>query len=137
MTALHRSAACLRLLGDDLEPDEVTALLGATPTASEHKGAQSQPNSGGRTFTARTGAWRLKVEDRRPADLDAQVSELLEQVTSDLDVWSALGARFRIDLFCGVFMNEQNEGVSLAPSTLQALGERGILLDLDIYGPTE
>jgi hypothetical protein len=34
-------------------------------------------------------------------------------------------------------MNEQNEGVSLSPRTLYALSDRGILLDLDIYGPME
>jgi hypothetical protein len=134
MTELSHSAASLRIFGDDLVPEEVTARLGATPTAFETKGGQSQPNAGGRTFIARTGGWRLKAADRRPGNLDGQVAELLGKLTTDLVIWQELTARFRVDVFCGLWLNEVNEGISLAPSTLAALGERGILMDLDIYG---
>lgn len=133
MTDLSRSVASLRFFGDDLVPEEVSRLLGATPTAHEVKGGQSQPNAGGRTFTARTGSWRLRVPDRKPGDLDGQIAELLEQLTFDMGVWRELTERFRVDVFCGLFLDEGNEGISLAPNTLAALGERGILLDLDIY----
>ncbi len=34
-------------------------------------------------------------------------------------------------------MEESNEGVSVAAYTLRLLGERGIELSLDIYGPDE
>lgn len=133
MTEVSRSAASLRFFGDDLLPEEVTARVGTAPTASEIKGGQSQPNSGGRTFTARTGGWRLKVADRVPGDLDGQIWELLGRLTTDLKVWRELTVRFRVDVFCGLWLNEGNEGISLAPTTLEALGQRGILLDLDIY----
>ena len=133
MTELNRSAATLRLFGDDLVPDEVSRMLGATPTACHAKGEQSLPNVGGRTFNARTGTWRLQAADRCPADLDGQVVELLSQLTPDLEVWSRLAACFRVDVFCGLFLNESNEGVSLSPGTMKALGERSILLDLDVY----
>ncbi|TWI36168.1 hypothetical protein IQ26_03122 [Mesorhizobium tianshanense] len=36
-------------------------------------------------------------------------------------------------MFCGVWLNEENQGLGLAPQTLLMLGERGIELDLDIY----
>lgn len=134
MTVLSRSAVSLRVFGDDLLPEEVTALLGAAPTAFEVKGGQSQPNSGGRTFAARTGGWRLEVARRSPGDLDGQIAELLGQLTTDLNAWRELTTRFRVDIFCGLWLNEGNEGISLDPSTLKDLGERGILLDLDIYG---
>ena len=133
MTELARSSASLRFFGDDLLPEEVSALLGTTPTAFAIKGGQSQPNAGGRTFTARTGSWRLDVVDRMPGDLDGQIAELLGKLTPDLAVWRRLAERFRADVFCGLFLGEDNEGISLAPGTLQALGERGILLDLDVY----
>ena len=133
MTVLSRSAASLRVFGDDLLPEEVTALLGASPTSFEVKGGQSQPNAGGRTFTARTGGWRLQVARLSPGDLDGQIAELLDQLTTNLIAWRELTARFRVDMFCGLWLIEWNEGISLDPSTLAALGERGILLDLDIY----
>src|SRR5690348_1931290 len=120
MTVLSRSAACLRVFGDDLVPGEVTALLGAWPTAFEIKGGQNQPNAGGRTFTARTGGWRLQVARRCPGDLDGQIAELLDQLTTDLSAWRELTTRFRVDIFCGLWLNEGNEGIALRPSTLKA-----------------
>jgi len=58
------------------------------------------------------------------------------ELTGDLAVWQAL-ARFRPDLFCGLFMGSSNDGVSLSPRALLALGERGIELGLDIYEADE
>jgi hypothetical protein len=36
-------------------------------------------------------------------------------------------------MFCGVWLDEGNQGLALSPKTLQMLGERGIKLELDIY----
>ncbi len=63
------------------------------------------------------------------------MAELLGGLNPDLSVWQALSSRFRIDLFCGWFMGGWNEGVEIAPATLQALGDRGIRLGIDLYGP--
>ena len=62
---------------------------------------------------------------------------MLDGLTADLAVWQELTTRFRADVFCGLFMDESNEGQSLSPHTLKALGERNLMLDLDIYGPIE
>lgn len=77
--------------------------------------------------------WRLRAKEAEPEDLDGQVSELLGQVTSDLSVWGDIATRFRVDLFCGWFMGSGNEGVKISPETMLALGQRGIMLSLDIY----
>jgi hypothetical protein len=79
--------------------------------------------------------WRLSAEETKPENLDCQVSELLGLVTSDLSVWSSIAARFRVDLFCGWLMGSGNEGVEISPETMVALGQRGIQLSIDIYGP--
>ena len=128
MTELHHSHASLRFFGDDLIPEEITELLGA-----QRKGGLSQPNAGGKVFVARRGGWRLCASRREPADLDAQVAELLGQLTTDLEVWRGLASRFKVDLFCGWFMHEGNEGISVSPATMRALADRGILLDIDLY----
>ncbi len=56
-------------------------------------------------------------------------------LTNDLAVWKDLSARFNIDLFCGWFMGNSNEGAIVSATTLQRLGERGIELAVDIYAP--
>lgn len=132
MAAFDHSLVTLRLFGDDLLPDEISALLGATPTASHHKGQELKGSQSGVMRVARTGSWRLDAERREPEDLETQVFELLDQLTGDLAIWESL-ARFRPYLFCGLFMGSSNDGVSLSPRLLLALGERGIELGLDIY----
>ncbi len=83
----------------------------------------------------KTGSWRLKATDCEPENLDKQVAELLGKLTQDLSIWAFLSTQFAIDLFCGLFMEESNEGVEVSAETLMALGQRGIMLGLDIYGP--
>ncbi|WP_164080975.1 DUF4279 domain-containing protein [Stenotrophomonas maltophilia] len=136
MAAFDHSLVTLRFFGDDLLPDEISALLGATPTASHHKGQEIRGSQSGSVRTARTGSWRLSAPRREPEDLEAQIFEILDQLTGDLAVWQSL-ARFRPDLFCGLFMGSSNDGVSLSPRALLALGQRGIELGLDIYDAEE
>ena len=130
MAAIAKSVASLRIFGDDLNPEEISRLLDAQPTASSQKG-----EVGARGATAKRSSWRLRVADRTPGDLNRQVTELLEGLTSDPEVWATLTARYRVDLFCGLFMEEGNEGFTLSAPALKALGDRGIELALDIYAP--
>jgi len=125
-----------RFFGDDLIPGAITALLGAYPTASHHKGQELKDSQSGAVRIARFGSWRLSAARREPEDLEAQIFEILDQLTDDLAVWQSL-ARFRPDLFCGLFMSSSNERVSLSPRALHALGQRGIELALDIYDAGE
>jgi hypothetical protein len=122
-------------MGDDLVTEEISRLLGAVPTSAHAKGHQFQSGPSGRILTRKSGMWRLSAKQTEPEDFDGQVAELLEQVTSDLSVWRDIAARFRIDVFCGWFMGSGNEGLSISPGTMLALGQRGIQLEIDIYGP--
>ena len=60
-------------------------------------------------------------------------SKYLYKLSPELDVWKSLAAEYEIDLFCGLFMNESNEGMEISPKALKALGDRGIVLSLDLY----
>ena len=133
MTQLQQSLATLRIWGDDLVPQEITALLGREPTLACAKG---DPIAGsGESRTAATGAWHLQATDSVPADIDTQVREILGGMTSDLAAWRKLREKHRVDLFCGMFMGHGNEGLAISPYTLVSLGVRGIELALDIYAP--
>jgi hypothetical protein len=133
MGELKETRATLGFYGDDLDPDEITARLSTQPTVGVRKGGTWKTSLGAEKV-APTGSWRLEASDRRPGDLDTQIGELLGAVTDDQDAWRELTSRYRAVLFCGLFLGEGNEGVSLKPETLTAVGARGLLLDLDIYG---
>jgi hypothetical protein len=136
MAQLHRSVVTLRISGDELDPVEITRALGCSPTHGQRKG-ETLTGASGRTRIAKFGMWRLEAADRVPEDLNGQIAELLGQLAPSLDVWRGIGAKYRMDLFCGLFMHVTNEGLALSADSLAALGERGIELGLDIYGPAK
>lgn len=128
------SLVALRLFGDDLIPDHISSLLGARPTACQIKGQELVGRKTGKVRVAKTGGWLLKAHPREPEDLEAQVFELLDGLTSDLSVWASL-SQYAPDLFCGIFMGTGNDGLSLSAKAMSALGQRGISLALDLYDP--
>jgi len=83
-----------------------------------------------------TGGWLLSVTDREPADFNSQVTELLSRVTRNLAVWANLSQQFKIDLFCGFFMKEADEGIEISAETMRMLAERGIKIGICLYAPT-
>jgi hypothetical protein len=134
MASLDHTAASLRIFGDDLNPKELTLLLGHEPSHSELKGQEIVGTSTGNVRIARTGFWVLSAAKQAPGNLDAHIDEILSKLSSDLSVWRKVTERYRTDLFCGLFLNGGNEGVSISPKSLAALGNRGIEMGLDIYG---
>ena len=137
MAIISRTVACLRVIGDDLIPADISAKLGCEPTREMIKGKPFSWNANGKPRIAKSGMWRLEATEREPGDLDSQVSEILDLLTSDLNVWQSFSGKFRMDMFCGVFMEASMEGIGLTADTMLALGQRGIEIDFDIYGPDE
>lgn len=132
MGAIDHSLATLRFFGDDLIPDKISVLLGASPTVSYQKGQELISGKTGIVRIAKTGNWRLSAARREPEDLETQIFEILGQLTQDLCVWDSL-TRYQPDLFCGLFMGSSNDGMPLSANALLSLGQRGIALALDIY----
>jgi hypothetical protein len=135
MAAIDGSILTLRVLGDDLDPDEISRILGSAPTRSERKGDVIRSQQTGQSRIAKTGGWRLEAPDANPGDVDGQVAQILSRLTADPEAWRVLAEKYRIDIFCGLFMRATNEGLELSPATMLALGQRGISMGLDVYGP--
>lgn len=133
MAEIAQSSASLRFFGDDLDPAELTRLLAGQPTYAVRKGDihTHPPNQPPRM--ALNGLWRLSSGCDKGDQLDHQIASILKTLTSDVAVWADLVRRFKVDMFCGVWLDQVNQGLGLTPSTLKLLGERGIKLDLDIY----
>ncbi len=137
MAYLNRSKATLRVMGDDLDPEEISRLLGCQPTTAQYKGEEIVGRHSGRTRLAKFGMWRLTATPREPEDIDGQIAELFGQLVDNPEVWRALAQRYAVDLFCGLFMKHGNEGFSLSPASLLALGLRHVEIGFDLYGPDD
>jgi hypothetical protein len=126
------ATSTLRVVGKDVDPTEISQLLRCEPTAAARTGDVIK--SKGFARTVREGFWRLE-SSRDATDIEDQVVSLLARVTNDLDVWRDLSKRFRVDMFCGLFLDAKNRGFELTPQTLRQLADRGISIGFDIYGP--
>ena len=133
MSSLHHSFAALRIAGDSLNPDAISRLLGCRPTVAFVKD-QIEPSKG-KPVVRETGGWQLDTAGQQPGNLDAHVTELFGRVNSALSVWGMLSREYKIEMFCVYFTHEADESVQASPGTLEALGDRGITLDLHIYSP--
>ena len=124
-------SVCLRIWGDDLNPDEISTLMQATPTSAHRKGDIDR--SGMYDRIEDVGKWHFDLDRDPSATLNDLVDRLLNSLTADLAIWQALKQRYHLDVFCGLRMEHWNRGTSLLPQTMIRLGERGLELGLDIY----
>ena len=113
---MDRSTMTLRVHCGAEQRAAVSFLLGCEPTGVR-------------------GCWRLSAPDSTNADLDAQVEWILSRLSSDLATWRQVTSEHKVDLFCGLFLDRTNRGVTLEPETMRKLADRGIQLGLDIYAP--
>jgi hypothetical protein len=136
MAEVQRTAASLRFHGDDLDPEDISRTLGASPTLGRKKGGIWYTPKG-KEMIARTGYWSLSAAEETPADLDQQLTKLFSGLSDDVEAFRKLAARFKGNVFVGLFLSGFNEGLSLSPTILDAIGQRGLVLDLDIYSGTD
>jgi hypothetical protein len=129
----HSAALCLRVCGDDLDPDEITRLMGRPPSRSQHKGQSVLDSAGQVKRVARTGSWLLDHPLGAEATIEEGIESLFGGLPDDDRMWAALGQRFRIDLLCDVFVRGVNQGFGLSPRVLGLLVHRGIELGVDIF----
>jgi hypothetical protein len=106
---IDESGATLCVYGADLQPDEVTALLGVQPTTSFLRGYEKGP----RSPPMRHGGWFLTVRGRAPNGPETQVAELLARLPEAGTVWEELNRRYKTSLSIGLHMSGWNKGFDL------------------------
>jgi hypothetical protein len=123
----------LRIFGDDLDPDEISRMLMCEPTDKIKKGEIIVGRATGNQRISPFGSWRLESAEDESLDLEEQILKLLSCVIRDPEVWSQLTQKYKVDLFCGLFLDDLNRGFSLSPEVLKELAERNLELGFDIY----
>ena len=131
MAAIARVSVSLRVFGDGLEPDEVSALLGRQPTRFHRKGDPCGTN--GKSVEP-TGAWILDSPLSEKMEIEDHVEALFSVTSNDHDEWASLTSRFSASILCSVFLDQYNEGFELSPRLAQSMAERGLVIAFDIYG---
>ncbi len=110
-------------------------MLGATPSFCHAKGEEVRSKTTGSLRIARSGMWRLSVDEQSPESLEKQLQELFANMTDDLSVWENIEKQYSADLFVGLFMLETNEGLTISSETLKMISDRHLEIGFDIYAP--
>jgi Domain of unknown function (DUF4279) len=96
---VDRFKVTLRIYGEELDPDQISALLGCAPTVAARKGLPVSVGDG--TRTAETGRWSLTVDSKdcdERADVEDGVEMLLARLPSDRNLWTSLTRAYSVDL---------------------------------------
>ena len=134
MGKISRTRVTLSIWGADIRPEDVTRVLGCQPTRTAQTG-QSILLSNGSTRVVPRGYWKLESDETDQREIDQKIERLLGRLNSDEQVWISLAQDHDIELFCGLFLDNWNEGFALPRELMAELGRRCIRVEVDIYSP--
>jgi len=119
----------LRIYGEELVPEEVTAALGHRPSKSWRKG---DPLPSGPRVRQKS-AWFLEAPEKKKGEIDEQIAWIFSRLTKDVRVWKRLGKRFKMDLNAVIYMECWNRGFAMSPDSMAEVSRRGLTLGFDVY----
>jgi hypothetical protein len=108
-------SASLRIFGDGLPLDEITARLGVSPTHAHRKGERRRPTSPG----YREDAWLFRAPVPNAEPLARHVDALWAVVRPHVEHLKGLKRRYRVDVFCGYRSNCDHAGFEVPHGSLE------------------
>jgi hypothetical protein len=113
----------LTFAGESLDPVEVTALLGVTPTKAFTKG-----DTNVHPEPTHRGYWRFRI-DAAGGELNSYLESLLEAIRGRETEVAALARRYEATITIVADLTDQIEGeVVISPTVLAALAQFGAAL---------
>jgi hypothetical protein len=112
-----------------MDPKHIAEMLGFIPSEKTEKSVMTRQKN---------TIWSIRLQNSDSLPLDRKIETLLNQFTEDIGKWQKIiTENINVDIFCGLFLDEWNEGTSLPPSLLKKLSDRNLEIGLDIYSPTD
>lgn len=123
--------ARLRIMGENLEPETVSALLCLQPNRTQVRGELPQPTS---KHPFRYSGWFLGTEGRvQSRDARRHIDWLLLLLHGKADAIAQLKSEGNLVDICVYWESVGQGGPTLNPSHMTQLGELGVELWFDIY----
>jgi hypothetical protein len=81
--------------------------------------------------------WQVGTGYPQPPSVDDQITELLDSLPENCDLWNDVTGRFDCHVTVGIYFADDSwtGGIVLESQTLRMLGERGLAIDFDMYAP--
>jgi hypothetical protein len=119
---VDRLKITLRIVDDNLDPEQITSILKYPPTHSKR------------------GHWALSIDSKDyeggEIELEEGLKILLRKLPSDAKLWRSLTTKYHVDIFCGLFIESSNRGFGLTANVLKMLSHRNLEIGFDLYFDT-
>jgi hypothetical protein len=126
--------ASFRIMGQDLDPSEITKLLNMHPDQSHRCGDPSISKSGHTYADYTEGLWALDSSVDETHTIDAHLEALVTKLWKHRDLLQEFRKRgYKMDIFVGIFGIDDNMGCVLKNTLLRRIMQLGVDLDLDLY----
>lgn len=126
----------LRVMSDDLDPDEIGALLGMEPESVGRKGQHIRDKP--RYARYSTNIWVQRYMEKPYEPFRAYLSEFLTKLEAHGDALKRLTSRPGVEaaLFVGYGAKSGQGGFEVPASMMARIGALGLDFELDLYPPT-
>jgi len=139
MNFLVKYKVGFRIRDDELNPSEITRMLGISPDRAHRKGdSNTSISKKGKVIhysPFSTGVWSINSQAEESATLECHLRSLLlilYPLKNKLAEFSNRG--YQMDIFCGAFMhNVEQPGFEINADILLQLGELNISFGMSIY----
>ena len=137
MSNISRSTVSIRLFGAELNPEQITRILGCPPSSAAKTGEKIIKSNGNERIIKK-GFWLLDYGASDEIVIEEKINILFGKLTDNLESWREITKDLDVaDIFCGLFVGNWNEGFTLSQSTLRKISDRNLEIGFDIYSPTD
>ncbi len=112
-------SASLRIFGEALDLNAISACLGLAPTHSHRRGDRRTANA----MPSEQDAWVFEVPVASERPLEEHLFELWRLLKPHAAFLKSLKTTCAVDVFCGYQSNSDTAGFSVAPSALTIFTE--------------
>lgn len=131
VSSLNNSCS-FRLMHEDLDPAQLTAILGMPPSQAHRRGETRAHSRIGAPW--KEGLWLLESPIDAAAPIDVHLTYLLDRLGGVCDrVRELVASGYRADFFCGYFAQQEGQGPTLSPALLQSIAAVGAHLSICFY----
>ena len=121
-----RISVFLRVL--DIEPDEVTSIIGIQPSEFWHKGDPQRLIKG----VHLEHMWGLNSPLYRNGTLEEQIDALIDIVKPHINQFKLLPPVHEVFMYCG-FNTEERPSIGLTSEQIKFLAQIDASIDIDVY----